>query len=517
MGADDVGDVALPVGAADLAQVPRERAQHRRLAPRQAGAQHQRVEAVGADVPAPHRVERLREALGEVVLGARRHGVGVAEAQAEVVDPAAHAVAAGDAVGPLVDDDDAQRLQRRQHRRERRAPAREVELETAVAGVGVRGAVEAHGGVVAVPLGALRGEAVEDPQVEEPALGAEVLLVGLRERLADAREDRALLAGRVLAQPVRPRARGLGELVRQRLEVGRHRLLAPGVHRDVQERELVLGDPGGVLEVGAAELAHEHVLHPRARHRRVPVARQVDHAREVAAVRVAAQEQPDPPPFGEVEHTGGRRLERVAVGAQQLGARVGLQHLEQALARPRVDREPGLGHDLLHAPRHHGDAEHVGVPGGDGEDPEEAVLADEAAFLVVDAHAHVERVLRAVHGRPGAGPGEHEQLARRGVGGDAGGAHAVRAGGQRARDEAVAAQHAQPGGEDAPQGRPLGGVDQLLAPVAEQDQVALREPAQEGDGVGRVRAAAGRRPARRPGRARWTPCGRRPRRPRARR
>ena len=77
-----VGDIALRIGRADLAQIAPERAQQRRLAPGEAGRQHELVEAVGfgeaAELRHQRRLDRRVETLDVdlAVVGAlQRHVV----------------------------------------------------------------------------------------------------------------------------------------------------------------------------------------------------------------------------------------------------------------------------------------------------------------------------------------------------------------------------------------------------------------------------------------------------------
>ena len=100
-----------------LAHVLRVGAQHRRLPPGQAGAEHQRVEPVDLVVAVPDRAQGVLEQLA----GQGRDGLAVA--QAELVDER-RAAQALELVGPLVDDLDAHRGQHRQHLGQRQRPAR---------------------------------------------------------------------------------------------------------------------------------------------------------------------------------------------------------------------------------------------------------------------------------------------------------------------------------------------------------------------------------------------------------
>ena len=166
VGEQDVGHVVRPNGAAELAGVAGVGAQHRDLPPGQPGAQHQRGEPVGLGVAAPGRAERRAELALALVLRVRGQGGrgGLVEAQAEVVEPAAHAVGAGELGRVLVEHLHAELLQHRQHRGQGGRGAGQVERQPALVG-GVGRRVEAH---VEVARAVERGD---PPQVLDGAAG----------------------------------------------------------------------------------------------------------------------------------------------------------------------------------------------------------------------------------------------------------------------------------------------------------------------------------------------------------
>ena len=115
--------VAIAERDPDLAQVARDRAQHRHLAPVELGAEDQAVEAVELGLAVPDAPEALVEALAD------RVDVDLAGAlQAEVVDPHGRAVARLDLVRPLVGDGQPEALEHRQDVGEQHAPVAPVEL-----------------------------------------------------------------------------------------------------------------------------------------------------------------------------------------------------------------------------------------------------------------------------------------------------------------------------------------------------------------------------------------------------
>lgn len=118
-GVDVVAERALHVVLAErrpgLAQVLRVGAQHHRLAPAQTGAQHQRVEAVVLGLTGPHGGEGVLEAVAGVVGEVVAVAVGLRQPEPEVVDPGVRTVRAAQLVRTLVDDLDAEPLERREH------------------------------------------------------------------------------------------------------------------------------------------------------------------------------------------------------------------------------------------------------------------------------------------------------------------------------------------------------------------------------------------------------------------
>jgi hypothetical protein len=331
-------------------------------------------------------------------------------------------------VGPLVDDLDAHVLQHRQHLGQRDALAGQVQLEAALPRFGVGAAVE---GDVEV---ALVLQPFEAAQVGERVDRGEVLLVRLGEH---AREPQALLGGGLgadrdqlvagarragvdlvpllgehgLDEPVVPRADGLGEPVLDAVDVRVDgRTVRVGVHGEVDLRERGLADAGGELDVGAAELVDEDVLHRDARGGGVPVAGREHQAGEEPAVRVAAQEQAEAAAVGERDDAGGRLVQRVRAGGEQLGARPVLDDLEHLLPGVGLQREAGAVDDLEDSSADDRDVQDVLVQRVDGEDAEEPVLAGDRAVLGEGLDADVVRERRPVDAGRRGRLGEDQQV-----------------------------------------------------------------------------------------------------------
>ena len=521
---DDVGvrgqrrlDVALPEGQAGLAQPLHVGAHDGDLAPVEAGQHHQGAEAVVLGLAAPHRADGVGEPLGQGAQQGELHG---GDGDAEVVDPGRRGADPLDLVGPLVDDGDAHVLQDREHLGQQQPLAHPVDAQAALA--------ERRAGRRPQPQGQLtRVQAVEPLEVGDGLLGGEVLLVGGREGVGHPGEHLlglgAVPGGQCVAEIVGPAAGGGGELGLQRLDVDRHRLGGAALgdrHADdeVQPGQHRLRGSGRVLDARAAQPLQQQLLHGQPHLGRVPVPRQVDQRRPEPAGRVAAQEQPGLAPLLQVLHGQRDRQQLVGADLQQLVARIGLEDLEQLLAGVAVERHPGAGDDLFHPPPHERHVEHAAGVGGRREQPDEAVLP--GAVLAREADGDQVQPGPAVHRRPGVGLGDGQQVVPRGAGRLGEPDH-------RGGHVGVAAQDSLPGAGDGA-GRGLAAaLHQVDVAGAQEDEVAVGQPAQQGGGLGRVvggiaprRPGSRPRPARRAGRpvrASAPACGRCPRSPRARR
>ncbi len=155
---------------------------------------------------------------------------------------------------------------------------------------------------------------------------------------------------------------------------------------------------------------------------------------------------------------------------------MGLEDVDQRLARVAVGPEVGLLEDLLDLAAQQRDGARAAVIGRGGEQPEEAVLADHLAVRVEALDADVVHVARAVDGGAAVGLGQHQRF---GVAGQR-----LNRGGQgrealRAFVAAVRAQDAQAGVGDRAQLVAAALAGQLVAPVAKQGEVIVVDPAQE--------------------------------------
>ena len=388
VGDEHLLDVAVAEGRAGLAQIARDPAQHRHLAPGQAGAQDEPVVAVVLDLAAPGPDEGLAETLAH----AGCVGVGVAAPdEAEVVDPDALGVARPDRVGALVRHLHAHVLEQRQHVRQRDRPARAVELRAQHARRRLERPVQAD----LEP--AVLGQLLDVAEVGECRAGHPVGPVGGREGVAVAAEELlaallALVLDERLLEVVDPRARRSHQhqLDRARVDAGAPPRLR--VCHVVEPDEHRLGDARRVVEA----LGVGHVAQDRLDAAPVlgveTVARDEHETRVETPEAIAPDEQAQPLALAEMEDPH-RRLEQLVRGnLDQLVARVRLEDLDQRLLVMAPVREGGSREyraDLAAQDRHRLRPRLIG---GVRVEAEEAPLADHAALLVEALDADVVEV-----------------------------------------------------------------------------------------------------------------------------
>jgi hypothetical protein len=483
-------DVVLAERAAGLPQVLGVRAQHLGLLPAEPGGRDERVEAVVLHAPVPQRGERVLEQPAE------QFGLDPVVARAphaEVVDPGVPGgvvAVAVHLVGPLVDHLDAHALQQRQHLRQRDRRADAVELEPQLPVGGVLRLVQLGGDLVP-----RLGERLEHAQVGDGDPRREVRLV----RLGEGRAVPADELGRVLLrveladrdrEVVLPGAGDLGEAALQLLDVDAvdvERPAALAADHQVHPGERGLADHGAVVERAAAKGVEQDLLQAQPYLRGEAVARQVDEAGDVAAVVVAAQEEPDLLALAQPQHAERDRQQLLDGDLEQLGAGEGLQDLDEVLAVVAGERDARAAQHLVQLGAQHRDAGDRLVVGDVGEQAEEAALADHLAGLVEQLHPDVVEVRRAVHGRLAVRLGDDEQALLADLGAQLGG-H----GGEALRAGAVGAQDAEPGAGERLERLAVLAVLQAVLAVAEEGEVVVGEPAQQLLGV-RHHAAGQRR------------------------
>jgi len=131
----------------------------------------------------------------------------------------------------------------------------------------------------------------------------------------------------------------------------------------------------------------------------VAVPGDVDQAGHEPAVLVLAKEQLALAAFLEVQHRGRELVQLVLAGLEELVTRIGLEHLQQVLARVAVSGESACRQDLANLGVDDRDAQHRLGVGGRREQPEEALLPRDLTVCVKHLDADVVQVLRPVNGR----------------------------------------------------------------------------------------------------------------------
>ena len=270
------------------------------------------------------------------------------------------------------------------------------------------------------PLLAL--DRLEATQVDRGGARRVVLLVGLGEGVgvAPAEHGAGLLA--VLGEDrgqevVAPRARRVGEAALEVVGVERAQLAGDGrvglaarqVHHEVHPRGGRLVDAHRELDRLPAQALEEDLAEPLAHRGVVAVARQVDQHRDVAAVGVGADDRAHRTPLARQHRRLGHRRELGDVGVEELVARVGLEGVHQGPAGVGARVEAAAAQHLAGLLAQQRDAgQRLGVRRR-GEQPQEALLADDLAALVERLDPDVVEVGRAVHGGAGVGLGQHQQ------------------------------------------------------------------------------------------------------------
>src|SRR5918994_6195582 len=254
------------------------------------------------------------------------------------------------------------------------------------------GLVEVHAETVFV------GQLLEAADVGDRRTRREVLLVRLGECLPVAAKQpgRGLLThpfGERVGEVVAPGPGGHDEPLLQGgdVQVGQH-LVRPHPDHEVQARQHRLAHQRRVVDGHAFGGVQEDDLYPLADVSVVPVPREVDEAGQIAAVDVAADEQPQLTALLEMHDRERRRQELLGRRLEQLVTRIRLEHLHEVLARVPGGGEPALFEHLLHPAPQDGNPYHALGVGRRGEQAEEPALADDLAGFVERLHPDVVEV-----------------------------------------------------------------------------------------------------------------------------
>jgi hypothetical protein len=478
-------DRALRQGEACLLEVLRVGTQHHDLVGAQARAQHQPVEVVVLDIAAEH---ARKSVLEQAPYDFRLDLAGALHLQLEVVQRH-RGLGRFDAGMLLAEDAHAHVLEHRQRIGQHHLAAEPVELEA-----------ERLGGGAERPVQRERERCVLRQRLDLADVGhratrGHALAVLWREGTAPALEqlDPPSLAFGVdqrVAQLVGPAARRFGKAGLELLAVESGHLAGCRAHREMDAREHGVAQQH--VEVGArsGERREQDALQPHPQVGRVSLARNEHEARDEAVERVAADEQAQPLPIAQRQDAERRFVELVIGDLEQLVARIGLEDVVERLGQMTAGGQAGPLDDRFDLAAQQRRLGHARAVRGRCEQPEEAVLADDFATLVVALDADVVGVTGAVHGRAGVGLGHHQHRQGR---------SRKRACIRRQRGEAGRrllgrglAQDAEAAAGDEAQ--PVVAVvgDQVVLPIAEQGQMPVGQPLQEGVAFGHVRRRQGR-------------------------
>ncbi len=333
--------------------------------------------------------------------------------------------------------------------------------------------------------------------VRHRSAGTVDLAVHLREGGAPAFQQRhaRALAGLVdqrVAQLVVPAPRRRGQpCFDLAAVVGRH-LARRRADGEVHPRQQRVAEQYAEVGALAGKGLHQDGLELLAQLGGIGLARHVHQAGDEALVGVAPQEQAQALALACRQDTQRGLVQLILADLEQVVARVGGQDVLQRLGQVPAFGQRGTvqhGRHLLAQQRDLVDARGIG---GGAEQADEAVLADHLAGGVVALDADIVAVARPVHGGTGVRACHQQQRHR---------CARHRPGLRRHRGEAGRdlvrrlSQHAQAAAAHQAQQILALLMNQVVAAVAEQREVVLRQPLQEGPGLGsQCRRHGGRRP-----------------------
>ena len=315
--------------------------------------------------------------------------------------------------------------------------------------------------------------------------GGEGVAIGRRERLGVAREEiarrrRVVRGEQRLEQEIRPRLhdpRHVGFELRA-VGMGERHVAARDDEMHAHQRTFgeVRNERSDLAVEGRRQQPADHGAGAAA----IGLARHVDEDRGEALVKVEAGEHPHPRPFVELQDDQREMDERVLVDLEQLVAGIGVEHVRERLAGMAVRREPRPCEHACDLAAEIGDVAGRAGIGGRGEQTDDLYSARRPAVAEVLDPDHVHRH-PPVHPRARAGLGDQHQPAlfegrlrpRR---------HFDPAAADRARLALVGAQHAERRARNAGEHATVG--FQPVFANAEEGEVVVLEPFEEGDGLG---------------------------------
>ncbi len=488
------GQRLLHVGLAErdsgLPQVLAVGAQDRDLAPSQTGRDDQPVEPVVLDLAAPDAREAVVERLAH---GLEVDRDAVPRHQREVVYPDRPVrPGRGHAVRHLAEHAQTHVLEHRQHVGQRHRIVGLVDLQAELGVAGLDRVVQVDAEI------ARRQCPVDAADVVDRGVGRKFLAViagerafvagkGLESRLLALRFDQRLL------EAVGPGAASLDQTRLDLLAVVVGDAARRGLDDEVQPAQRIVAHMGVPVGDLAVEGGGEDPLEGQPQARVVAVARHEDEGGDEALERIAAQEQRDALALLQLHDAAGDLVEVVEADLEQLVARIVVEDVDQGLAGVAGRVVVGAAdqiEDLLAQQR---DVARRLVVGGRGEQADEQAHAVDPAVLVEALDRERIHVHRAVHGRAAVGLGQHQEVALAQIGLDFERQPAELPQAAEHRDLRIA-QQAEAGIRAHLDARALALALDVHVAVAEEREVVVEQPVQEGDGLRDVaRIGLGRR------------------------
>ncbi len=468
-------DRGLRQREADLLQELGIGAQHDDVPRRHAGKQHQAVEVIvlhlATEDPRKRAFEQARQHLRLDRVGHRGVELEVVHRDETVVAPAV-----ADAEVVLAHHTYAHVLEHRQAVRQHHRRAQPIDLEAQGARAAAQWPVQ---GQAQALFGRQRGD-LQD--IGHGGARLEAFPIDLRKGCAPALEELhaapfADLVDECVAQFVVPAARGRRERGFDLAAVDGRHLARLGAYGEVHPRQQRLAEQHVEIGAKAGKGVHQDGLELLAQLGGIGFARHVHQAGDEAVVGVAPDEQSQALAFAGRQDAQRGVVKLVLADLEQVVTRIGRQDVLERLGQVAAHGQRRARRDGRHLLAQQRDLDDPCAVRGGAEQADETVLADDLAGGVVSLHADIVAVARAVHGR--ARVRARDEQHRRGRAGHRAGlrGHGGEAGGHLLPR---LTQHAQRAATHQAQHVLTLIVHQVVTPIAEQREVVVGQPLQEG-------------------------------------
>ena len=343
-------------------RIAREGPEHRDLAPGEPGLDHEGVVAVALGLsPEQRHDQRLDPLLQSIDLDA----AAALSLQRHVMQPDTAALVAAarlDPIGPLVDDGEAEILEKRHALRERARRAAGEDLEAGSRRCLAIAAVEVDA------ARAIRREALDAGDVGKTIRRIERLAIGGAEGLAIAGVERCggsgILGGlQNLLQTVGPGSHDLADCSFEFVarDIGRLALVAADDVMGAGKEAIGIGRVGGgkpaLIDLG------QILAHLAADGRVVAILRDIDQNGNETIELVDPRQRSDARPFRELQDIQREFQQRVFIDLEELVPRIALHHMAEATSRIAVIGEAGALEDARHLVTDIGDRAGGGIIG----------------------------------------------------------------------------------------------------------------------------------------------------------